>query len=59
MRRFFSWLQSEGDVDGNPMQRLKAARVPEEPLAPASVHQVRAMLSLCNRKSETGVGTIA
>ena len=54
LRRFFSWLHREGEIDSNPMQRLKAPSEPEEPLAPASVHQNRAMLSVCDRKTEMG-----
>jgi site-specific recombinase XerD len=53
-RAFFAWLEREGELDASPVRRIKAPRVPEELLEPASLESVRAMLQVCDRKTATG-----
>jgi site-specific recombinase XerD len=53
-RAFFAWLEREGKLDTRPVRRIKSPRVPEELLEPASLEAVRAMLQVCQRKTETG-----
>lgn len=53
LRRFYRWLLSEGIIAQNPMQRLKAPRVPEQPLDPVPLDTVQAMLKACRGKRLT------
>jgi len=46
---FFRWLTDEGIIPTNPMQKLKAPRVPEKLLDPVPLETVAAMLGTCGR----------
>ena len=50
LRTFYRWLLSEGIIAANPMARLKAPRVPEQPLDPVPLETVTAMLKTCAGK---------
>ena len=54
IRAFFNWLEQEDELELNPIRRVKAPRVPEELLEPASLEHVRAMLETCDKKTERG-----
>lgn len=49
LRSFFRWLLAEGEIDANPMERLKPPRVPDAPLDPVPLPDVAAMLGTCDR----------
>jgi len=53
LRTFYRWLVAEGILEANPMQRLKAPKVPEQPLDPVGLDVVRAMLKACEGKRLT------
>lgn len=53
-KAFFSWLTEEGALAESPMRRVKSPRVPQEPLDPVTITQVRAMLDVCDTKTELG-----
>ena len=52
-RAFFNWYAAEYDVP-NPCAKAAAPRVPLEPLEPAPVDDLRAMLATCERRTLTG-----
>jgi integrase/recombinase XerD len=49
LKTFYRWLLAEGDIEANPMLRLKAPRVPEQALDPVPPDTVRAMLDTCDK----------
>ena len=49
LRTFYRWLLAEGAIASNPMQRLKAPRVPEQALDPVGLDVVKAMLDTCGK----------
>jgi len=51
LRTFYRWLLAEGVIEVNPMQRLKAPRVPEQALDPVPLDTVLAMLKTCESKA--------
>ena len=54
IQAFFNWLEQEDELELNPIRRVKAPRVPEELLEPASLEHVRAMLETCDKKTARG-----
>lgn len=53
-KAFFTWLMREGILTHNPMARVKAPKVPMEPLPPVTPEQIRAMLNVCPLKTLIG-----
>lgn len=56
LRAFLLWYEDEVDPDGwkNPINKVRAPRVPIEPLEPVSFEVVSKMVDACNRSSFTG-----
>jgi site-specific recombinase XerD len=54
MKAWFRWLVDEGSLSDNPVQRIKGPRVPNPPLEPVTIEQVKAMLAVCDPKGEIG-----
>ena len=54
MRAFLDWLEEEGELEMNPIRRVRPPKVPEEVLEPVSLDHVGAMLSACDRKAKLG-----
>ncbi len=54
IRAFCRYLHAEGEIAHDPMARVKPPRVDLEPLAPADLGAVKAILSTCNVKTEIG-----
>ena len=54
IRAFFNWLEQEGEIESNPMARIKPPKVPEELLEPVRLDHLRAMLESCDMKTELG-----
>lgn len=46
---FFVWLLEEGEVQSNPMERMKPPRLPEEPPPVLREAELRALLAACER----------
>ena len=46
---FFRWLLEEGEIRGNPMERMKPPRLPEEPPPVLREAELRALLAACER----------
>ncbi len=53
-KAFFSWLSAEEAIGQNPMRRVRSPKVPEEPLQPVTPDQIRSLLRVCDRHSQTG-----
>jgi len=47
LRRYFGWLTDEGELQRNPMERMKPPRVPETPVPVLSEAQMKALLKVC------------
>ena len=54
VKTFFRWLHEEGEIDQDPMERMRPPRVPQEPLEPVTLPDVRKLLSTCDRKTFSG-----
>jgi site-specific recombinase XerD len=56
IRAFFLWYEDEVEPEGwcNPIRKVKAPRVPVEPLEPVSFETVAQMVKACKRGSFTG-----
>jgi integrase/recombinase XerD len=54
VKAFLRWCYQEGLIDSDIMARVKAPKVPEKLLEPVSLETVRALLGVCDRKSELG-----
>jgi site-specific recombinase XerD len=56
VRAFLRWWAEEVEPDNwrNPTQRVKAPKVPMEPIEPISLDDVKALLSTCKRGEFTG-----
>lgn len=52
LRTFFRWLVVEGLLDESPMARLKPPRLPDNPLDPVPLPEVKAMLDTCKRRRQ-------
>jgi len=53
-KSFFAWLLREGTINKNPMALVRAPRVPDEPLEPVTLEQIRTLLSVCDAKTALG-----
>lgn len=53
VRRFFSWLEEEGELQDSPMLRMKPPRVPESPVPVLESAQIVAMLKATEAKNFT------
>jgi integrase/recombinase XerC len=49
IRAFFHWFEDEAEPDGwrNPIDRVKAPKVPDEPLDPVEIETVKKMIAAC------------
>ncbi|MGH2736658.1 MAG: tyrosine-type recombinase/integrase [Actinomycetota bacterium] len=47
LRRYFGWLTDEGEIERNPMGRMKPPRVPEAPVPVLTEAQLKALLKAC------------
>jgi len=54
IRAFCRYLYAEGEIAHDPMARVHAPRVDLEPLAPADLDAVKAILATCDPKTEIG-----
>jgi site-specific recombinase XerD len=61
LRMFLYWYENETDPGDwtNPIRRVKAPKVPTEPLEPVSFETVNQMIKVCPLNSFTGVRDIA
>ena len=50
VKRFFSWLELEGEIEGSPMLRMKAPTVPEEPPEVLTQQALEKLLKACDGK---------
>lgn len=51
LRQFFKWAVEEGELASNPMTRIKAPAVPEQPPAILTEGQIRRVLAVCSGSS--------
>lgn len=51
LRQFFAWCHDEGEIEANPMARIKAPDVPETPVPVLSGDKIRAVLATCEGSS--------
>ncbi len=56
LRAFLNWYEAEAEPDGwsNPIHKIKAPKVPIEPLEPVSQETVASMVKACERGTFTG-----
>jgi len=54
LKALYAWLYDEGEIDHNPMHRVKAPRVHETPVAVLAPGDYRALISTCDRRREDG-----
>jgi len=56
VRAFLRWFELEEEPDGwrNPLSSVRAPKVPLEPLEPVPIHDVRAMIQTCRRRTFFG-----
>ncbi len=57
LKTFLRWWENEIEPEGwkNPIKKVKAPRVPVEPLDPVDIDNVRAMLDICPKNTLTGL----
>lgn len=57
LRAFLLWFEEETEPDGwkNPIRKVKAPRVPTEPLAPVELDTVKALLATCTGNAFTAL----
>ena len=51
LKRFFGFLQEEGEIASNPMANMRPPKVPETPPAVLTDDQLRALLKACSGKA--------
>jgi integrase/recombinase XerC len=51
LRQFWAWCLEEGEIEENPMARVKAPMVPDIPVELLTVDQVKAVLATCEGAS--------
>jgi hypothetical protein len=53
MRVFLRWYETEYEPEGwaNPIRKVNAPKVPQEPLQPVNLVHVKAMLDTCKRRT--------
>jgi len=56
LRAFLNWYESEAEPEGwsNPIRKIKAPKVPIEPLEPVSHETIASMVKTCERGTFTG-----
>jgi integrase/recombinase XerD len=56
LRAFLNWYEGEAEPDGwgNPIHKIKAPKVPIEPLEPVSHETIASMVKTCKRDTFTG-----
>jgi site-specific recombinase XerD len=54
LKTFFRWLLTEGVIDANPIVKVAAPRVPDQPLDPVPLSDLKAMLATCDRHTLKG-----
>lgn len=61
IRAFFLWYEDEAEPNewSNPISRVKAPRVPSEPIEPVSIDVVSEMVNACETEKFTGDRDIA
>jgi site-specific recombinase XerD len=47
LQQFFRWLHEEGEIERNPMERMSAPKVTDEPPAVLTEDQLRSLLKAC------------
>lgn len=47
LQQFFRWLLAEGEIERDPMERMSAPRIPDEPPAVLSDADLKALLKAC------------
>jgi len=55
IRAFWGWLETEEMIEVNPFDRIKIPKPPKKVIIPFSEDQIRALLSVIDTKSLTGV----
>lgn len=55
LQRFFRWLLEEGEVDRDPMARMTAPSIPDEPPQILTDEQLRSLLRACDGRLGNGV----
>lgn len=57
MKAFLLWYEKEAEPTAwkNPIRKVKAPRVPDEPIEPVEVGSVEAMVSVCRSNTFTGI----
>jgi integrase/recombinase XerC len=53
LQQFFAWLVREEELDRSPMDRMRAPRVPEQPVPVLTDDQLRSVLLACGGKTFT------
>lgn len=51
LKRFFGYLEEEGDVDPSPMRKMREPKVVVQPVEPFTAQELRALLDACKGKS--------
>ena len=54
LKRFFGWLRDEGERSDNPLDRIKAPRIPDQVMPHYEPQEVEALLAACDSKSYNG-----
>ena len=54
LKTFFRYLTAEGEIDADPMQRVRPPKLPQQPLEPVPLRDLQAMLQTCERKTFVG-----
>ena len=47
LRRFFAWLEDEGEVERTPMDRMKPPKVAEQPVDVPTIESLQSLLAAC------------
>ena len=55
LKTFFRWLLVEGEMEHNPMERIKGPRLHDNPLDPLDMDSFKRLLSTCDSRSFTDV----
>lgn len=57
LKTFLRWWENEVEPEGwkNPIKKVKAPRIPVEPLDPVNIDDVKAMLDICPKDTLTGL----
>jgi site-specific recombinase XerD len=61
LRAFLNWFEAEAEPEGwsNPIHKVKAPKVPIEPLEPVSQETIACMIKICERGTFTGDRDVA